>query len=126
MKIKSVAGITCYIKSLNKTADFYELLGFDIKKRDSTHLTAYSNWFWIDFIAVSKEARPQFKKEATQKKKGTALFIYLGVDDVDGFHRELVGRGLKPVSAPTDSPSGNREFILRDPDGYNLVIFKRK
>lgn len=28
MKLKSVAGIVCYVKDLNKTAKFYETLGF--------------------------------------------------------------------------------------------------
>jgi hypothetical protein len=36
MKIKSVSGITCYVKNLNKTAKFYETLGFDIRKREAT------------------------------------------------------------------------------------------
>jgi len=58
--------------------------------------------------------------------KGTGVFLYLSVDDVDGFHKGLLSKGLKPSSKPQDQPWGNREFILRDPDGYKLVIFKRK
>ena len=63
MKMKSVAGIVCYVKDIEKTADFY---------------------------------------------KG------------------LIAKGLKPSSKPRDWPWGNREFVIRDPDGYKLVIFKRK
>jgi uncharacterized glyoxalase superfamily protein PhnB len=48
------------------------------------------------------------------------------VDDVDAFHKFLVSKGLRPAGKPQDEPSGNREFIVRDPDGYALVIFKRK
>ena len=43
MKIKSVSGITCFVKNLNKTAAFYESLGFEIRKREANHITAYSN-----------------------------------------------------------------------------------
>jgi catechol-2,3-dioxygenase len=32
MKNKSVSGITIHVKNLNKTAKFYEALGFDMKK----------------------------------------------------------------------------------------------
>ncbi len=32
MKMKSIAGINCYVKDLNKTANFYETLGFRDKK----------------------------------------------------------------------------------------------
>ena len=27
---------------------------FLIKKRESSHITVYSNWFWIDFLAIAK------------------------------------------------------------------------
>jgi hypothetical protein len=33
---------------------------------------------------------------------------------------------LKPTGEPERRPSGNREFVLRDPDGYNLVFFEKK
>lgn len=126
MKIKSVSGITCYVKNLNKTAKFYETLGFDIRKREADHITAYSNWFWMDFVASDKEERAAYKKSANLPDKAGAVYVYLSVDDVDAFHKELIAKGLKPASEPRDWPSGNREFLIHDPDGYNLVIFKRK
>ncbi len=126
MKIKSVSGITCYVKNLDKTGAFYEALGFEIRKRESNHITVYSNWFWIDFLATGKDERAEFTKGADLTNKGTGVFLYLSVDDVDEFHKELLAKKLKLATKPKDQPWGNREFILRDPDGYNLVIFKRK
>jgi catechol 2,3-dioxygenase-like lactoylglutathione lyase family enzyme len=126
MKIKSVSGISCYVKNLNKTAKFYETLGFEIRRREVDHVTAYSNWFWIDFVSMSKGERAESMRQVDLENKGAGLSIYLSVDNVDEFHQELAAKGLKPASAPCDQPWGNREFILRDPDGYNLVIFKRK
>ncbi|MBI2421096.1 MAG: VOC family protein [Candidatus Levybacteria bacterium] len=126
MKIKSVSGIVCYVKDLNKSAKFYETLGFEIKKKDSDHITVYSNWFWIDFIPADKENKPEFKKEAKLEGKGAGLYLYLSVDDVDEFYKDLISKGLKPSSEPRDWPWGNKEFVIRDPDGYKLVIFKRK
>jgi catechol 2,3-dioxygenase-like lactoylglutathione lyase family enzyme len=125
MKIKSVSGITCYVKNINRTVRFYETLGFTFRKRDHAHATAYSNWFWIDFLAVGKEPRPEFRKDAKLSNKGSGVFLYLSVDNVDAFHKGLLSRGFKPSSEPQDSPWGNREFVVRDPDGYRLVIFKR-
>ena len=125
MKIKSVSGITCYVKNLGKTAKFYETLGFEIKKKESNHITVYSNWFWIDFLAIARNERTEFTKGANLGNKGAGIFLYLSVDDVDAFHKELLSKGLKPFTKPQDQPWGNREFILRDPNGYNLVIFKR-
>ncbi len=126
MKIKSVSGITCYAKDLDVTAQFYETLGFEIKKRESDHITAYSNWFWMDFLAIDKNERAEFTKGVDLGNKGAGVFIYLSVDNVDEFHAALLSKGLQPATMPANQPWGNREFILRDPDGYNLVIFKRK
>jgi catechol 2,3-dioxygenase-like lactoylglutathione lyase family enzyme len=123
VKIKSVSGVACFVKDLNKTAKFYEALGFEIRKRESNHMTAYSNWFWIDFVVIGKDERT--KKDLDSSKKGAGVLMYLSVDNVDEFHSYLVSQKLKP-SKPEDQPWGNREFTLRDPDGYNLVLFKRR
>ena len=126
MKIKSVSGITCYVKNLNKTAKFYETLGFEIKKREADHITAYSNWFWIDFLSMAKGERAESVKSQDLSNRGAGLSIYLSVENVDDFYKELIANGMKPSSKPQNQPWGNREFILHDPDGYSLVIFKRK
>ena len=125
MKIKSVSGFTCYVKSLSKTAKFYESLGFEVRKREPDHITVYSNWYWIDFIATEKEERPEYKEYAAASRTG-GLLPYLSVDNVDEFYEDLRSKGIKPSSKPQDTAYGNREFIIHDPDGYALVIFKRK
>ena len=124
MKIKSVSGLALYVKNLNKTASFYEALGFEIRKRETNHITAYSNWFWIDFLAIGKDERARASTDAAGK--GEDVLIYLSVEDVDEFHQDLLSKKLKPLTKPQDQPWGNREGGIRDPDGYKLVIFKRK
>ena len=126
LRIKSVAGIVCYVKDINKTAKFYEALGFQFEKRKPDHVSIRLNWFWIDFLPQNKEDKPEFQKEANLTNKGAGLFLYISVENVDEFYEGLLGKGLKPSSKPRDWPWGNREFIIRDPDGYKLVIFKRK
>jgi len=126
MKLKSAAGIVCYMKDVPKTVKFYESLGFTFKKNKPTHATGYINWFWIDFLQIDKEDKPGFEEEAKSASKGAGQFLYLRVDDVDEAYKSLTTKGLEPSSKPKDWPWGNREFVIRDPDGYKLVIFKRK
>lgn len=126
MKIKSVSGVTCFVKDLDRTAAFYESLGFDIKKRSEKHISAYSNWFWIDFILVEREERPSYIQEARASERGAGVLLYLSVDNVDETYQEMLTAGTKTAGEPHNSPYGNREFILYDPDGYRLAIFKRK
>lgn len=125
MKMKSVAGVVCYVKDIEKTAEFYTSLGFTKEKHESDHLSIRLNWFWIDFHPQDKEDKPEFQKEALLENKGAGMFLYISVEDVDEFYTGVIAKGLKPSSTPRDWPWGNREFVLRDPDGYKLVFFKR-
>ena len=126
MKIKSVSGVTCFVKHLDKTAEFYEMLGFETKKRSENHITVYSNWFWIEFIAAARENRPVYVQEASATVRGAGVLLYLSVDNVDETYQELLAAGIKPLGEPQNTPYGNREFLIHDPDGYRLAIFKRK
>ena len=58
MKLKSAAGIVCYVKDVHKTVGFYKTLGFVFKKNKPTHATGYINRFWIDFLQSDKEDKP--------------------------------------------------------------------
>lgn len=126
MRPKSVSGLVCYVKDVNKTAEFYEQLGFQFRLRESNRVMVNVNWFWIDFLESDNEDKPEFVKEATSSNKGSGMFLYVSVDDVDEAYKDVVSKGLKPSSEPRDWPWGNREFVIRDPDGYKIVIFKRK
>ncbi len=124
-KMNSVSGMVCYVKDIDKTAEFYDALGFIFTKREPDHLSIRLNWFWIDFHPQDKEDKPEFQKEANLDNKGAGLFTYIKVDNVDEFYEAVVAKGLKPSSQPKDWPWGNREFILRDPDSYKLVFFNK-
>jgi catechol 2,3-dioxygenase-like lactoylglutathione lyase family enzyme len=115
MKVSSISGITCNVSDLSRTAEFYETIGFRRGKEQPNQLTFYVNWFFVTFIAG----------EAEEDNKGAGLFIYIKVDDVDDFHKAVVSKGMKPEGEPQKGPSGGREFVLRDPDGFQLVFFQK-
>ena len=50
--------------------------------------------------------------------------MYINVDDVDQKFLQLVALGLNPTTKPKDWDWGNREFILKDPDGYKLCFWQ--
>lgn len=126
MKLKGASGYSCYVSDLDKTAEFYQTLGLEIKERRADRLIIYLNWYRIDFNLAGEYDYPQFRDEAQSTDKGAGIFLYFSVDDVDGTYDEVVSMGLNPVTKPQDQPWGNREFVLLDPDGYKLVFFKRK
>jgi catechol 2,3-dioxygenase-like lactoylglutathione lyase family enzyme len=126
MKPNSISGITCYVKDLSTTADFYEALGFRRGKGEADRLTFYVNWFFVTFVAQDGEEDAELRKEAELPTKGSGLLLYIKVDDVEDFHQAVLSQGMKPDGEPQARPSGNREFVLRDPDGYKLAFFQKK
>jgi len=125
MKIKSVSSLTLYVNDLQRSAAFYESLGFDKRKNGENTVTLYSNWFAVTLVGSKDEDKAEFQKDAQATYKGAGIFVNLNVDDVDAFYKEVLAAGLKPSSEPRDWPWGNREFVLKDPDGYKLVFFKK-
>lgn len=126
MKMKSVSGIICLVKDLEKTTGFYETLGFDFKKRTpGTSATAYLNWFWIEFLLEDRVVTNEFKDDVRVPNKGAGHYVHINVENIDEFHKAVLAKGLKPSSEPQDFPWGHREFVLHDPDGYKLVFFQK-
>jgi predicted lactoylglutathione lyase len=126
MNMKSIAGITCYVRDLKKTAEFYEALGFQFKDKESDHMSVYLNWFWIEFLPTSIEKEFGSSKKAGIETQNSDSYLYISVDNVDDAYKNLLSKGLKPSGEPQNTSRRNREFLIRDPDGYNLVFFKRK
>jgi hypothetical protein len=52
--------------------------------------------------------------------------VDLDVEELEDFHTGVLSKGMQPEGEPEVRPSGNREFVLRDPDGYKLVLFQEK
>jgi predicted enzyme related to lactoylglutathione lyase len=126
MKANSISGLTCSVQDLARTADFYETIGFRRGKEESDRATFYVNWFFVTFVAQDLEEDEDLRKEAEASTKGTGMSVYIKVDDLTDYHEAVVARGMKPEGEPERTPSGNREFALRDPDGYRLVFFQKK
>jgi catechol 2,3-dioxygenase-like lactoylglutathione lyase family enzyme len=117
MKVNSISGISCHVQDLARAAEFYETIGFRRGKEEPDRITFYVNWFFVTLVA---------QEQTKAQPKGAGLFLYIKVDDVENFHKAVLSNGLKPAGEPERQASGNREFVLRDPDGYNLVFFQRR
>ena len=113
--------ILLYVSNLEKTADFYEKLDFEVIKRTENYVAAKLYDFEIHCYDQSKV----FFKQDVERFKGAGVFIYISVDDVDTKYSELVSKGLKPSGEPKDFGWGNREFAIKDPDGYKIIFYKK-
>ncbi|MDD2696615.1 MAG: VOC family protein [Candidatus Pacebacteria bacterium] len=113
--------ILLYVSDLNKTASFYEKLGFEIVKKTDNSVVAKLGDFELRCYDQSKV----FFKQDVDRFKGAGVFIYISVDDVDKKHSELINKGLQPSGEPKDFEWGNREFAIKNPDGYKIIFYKK-
>jgi catechol 2,3-dioxygenase-like lactoylglutathione lyase family enzyme len=116
VKINSISGLVYAVRDLDRTAEFYEQLGFRQGKRDDHQLTCYVNWFWLTFTTDQSHAGAQ---------PGAAPTLYMKVDDIDDCYGALLARGLTPSTEPRKDRSGRREFLLLDPDDNRLAFFAK-
>ena len=117
--LKSVSSLLLFVKNPKESCKFYAALGFEKFSENESSCTAKLNWFKI---LLQDETKVKYTQDSGVEPKGAGVFIYLSTDDVDLAHKTLIDKGLTPSSLPTDQPWGNREFGIKDPDGYKLVF----
>jgi catechol 2,3-dioxygenase-like lactoylglutathione lyase family enzyme len=113
VKISSISGLTYRVEDLDRTAEFYDMLGFRPGKRDDNQLTCYVNWFWVTFTTHHNG------------ESGSGPTLYLKVDDIDDFYGAVLAHGFTPSTEPRKDRSGRREFILLDLDGNRFAFFAK-
>jgi uncharacterized glyoxalase superfamily protein PhnB len=107
------------VPSVDMTRDFYvEKLGFD-------HLMAVvGNDGQLDFCTVVRGGgRIMFTRLESSSVPEPSSQFYFQVEDVDSYHRQIVGTGLSP-SDPQDMWWGDRVFIVDDNNSYKLWFYQ--
>jgi lactoylglutathione lyase len=104
-----------YVADMQRAKEFYAgVLGLDVPYEDET--------------MVQVQGRGSFslllETEAGRQVGGNGFQLQLLVDDVDVEHQRLVERGVTFTSPPEDMWWGSRHAFFKDPDGYELTIFK--
>lgn len=125
MAPQALNGLMLYVTDVANSLKHYEQLGFRvIQNQAPSYGSVMLNGFLIQFQDKRNPNDPAFVKEAMAEPKGGGIFTYLQVDDLDAYFKEISERGVVPTTEPRDWPSGNREFVVRDPDGYKLVFYQ--
>jgi catechol 2,3-dioxygenase-like lactoylglutathione lyase family enzyme len=94
------------VRSLQASLRFYEdVLGFDL------------DWQAGGAASVSRDDHAIMMIEGKQGHAGT--WIWIGVEDIEPLHRDLMGKGVKLMLEPTNF-SWAYELRVQDPDGHVL------
>lgn len=115
MKLNSISGLVSYVKDIEKTADFYEKLGFNIDTKSEDLLKVSLNRFSIEFNLQGEGF--------TVENQHSGLYVYVEVDDIEEFYEGVKQQGLAPTSEPKVVQADKRGFVLHDPDYVKLIFF---
>ena len=113
-----------HVADVQRAADFYRLLGFEIGNRVPP--AGEMRWAWL-----YSPAAPDWKRGANLMLTRTdcalepeleRVLFYLYATDLKALRDSLVARGVNAteISYPEYLPDG--EFRVQDPDGYTLMI----
>jgi uncharacterized glyoxalase superfamily protein PhnB len=108
----------------NKLSEkFYKKIGFDVVKSDDSHSKVQLGDFAI--VLVNMRDEDEFSNDSMSDNKGRGMYVYIETDDVDETYKSLLSRGIEVATKPRDWPWDNREFIVKDPDGYKLCFWQK-
>jgi predicted enzyme related to lactoylglutathione lyase len=106
-----------HVADVGKAAEFYQLLGFEVK--NMVEHDGQVQWAWLQNggagLMLARSARPM-------NPGAQDVLFYMYAPDVTAYRAELEAKGLKvgPVLYPFYSPRG--EFRIDDLDGYALFV----
>ena len=116
-----ITNLLFWVQENKLSEKFYKKLGFDVMESDESHSVVSLNGFQI--ILVNMRDDDKFANDSMSSEKGRGMYVYIHSDDVDGTHRALMNNGISPLTEPKDWDWGNREFIVKDPDGFKLCFW---
>ena len=111
-----------WVQENGLSAKFYKKLGFDVIRSTDDHSVVTLNGFEITLVNMRDEDK--FAKDSMSGDKGRGVYVYIRTDNVDEKYSVLINQGFRPATEPKDWRWGNREFILKDPDGYKLCFWQ--
>lgn len=118
-----ITNLVFWVQENKISEKFYKKIGFDVLHSDDEHSVVSVDGFKIDLVSMRDEQR--FSKDSLYPEKGRGFYVYINVGDVDKKHQELTKVGITPSSEPQNWPWGNREFVVKDPDGYKLCFWQK-
>jgi uncharacterized glyoxalase superfamily protein PhnB len=110
------------VSDLGRSLDFYQRF-FDFQVADSYEEQGLKQWCWLragnaQLMLQQLTADQQIRLDPAI---GQSWMMYIRVDDIDAVRSELARAGFAPGEI-TETAYTTREFLVADPDGYDLWI----
>ena len=116
MEFSGLEFIFLEVNNLEESVHFYsDKLGFTLDKFDLESEPPMARLRAGDFkLTLAQHLE-------TMLTRGRGVNVFIGVDDVDRYHRELIAREVE-IYPPADEGWGGRFITIQDPDKYRLFF----
>ena len=115
MKPRKIYACWIYVSDLQKSKQFYQDIGFELKLTDGD---------WIEFnfgeTSFAILQRPAHKGDVIPSKTR----IMFETDDIELVYEELKNKGVKTIGKIRTEPYG-KLLTFEDPDGHWLEFYQR-
>jgi uncharacterized glyoxalase superfamily protein PhnB len=118
-----ITGLVLWTLDNTLSVKFYKKLGFDVVESNGRQTVVRLGGFTLFLVSARDE--DEFNTDSLSSSKGKGVYVYIHTDNVDALYTQLVKNGVNPRTAPRDWEWGNREFIVKDPDGYKLCFWQK-
>lgn len=119
------AVIEIVAKDLNRSLDFYRLLGLDVPEPDGPYVEVAlpgGNKLAFDTEEVIAGMHPGWTPPSGAGRVAIA-FGLAAAAHVDALYERLTGAGHPGTLKPFDAPWGQRYATVEDPDGTSVDLF---
>lgn len=117
-----ITGLVLWTADNTLSVKFYKKLGFEMAESNERHSVVKLGDFEVTLVSMRDE--DEFNRDSLSGDKGRGMYLYIHVDDVDAIYKQLKENGITPRSEPRNWDWGNREFVVKDPDGYKLCFWQ--
>ena len=113
-----------HVADVERSADFYRLLGFEIGNREPQAGTPH--WVWLSMLGAPEWRRGAnlmlTRTDRPLHPEAQDVLFYLYANDLVALRETLIANGVKcsAITYPPYLPKG--EFQMQDLDGYCLMI----
>jgi uncharacterized glyoxalase superfamily protein PhnB len=118
-----ITNLVVWVQDNTLSVKFYKKLGFEVMQSDERNSTVRLGDF--ELMLVSMRDEDEFNRDSLTGDKGRGMYVYIQTDNVDKTYVDIQKQGIVPHSEPRDWDWGNREFIVKDPDGYKLCFYQK-
>lgn len=116
MRFSGLEFIFLEVNNLEESVHFYsDQLGFELEKFDLDSEPPMAK------LRAGRLKISLAQHLETMLTRGRGVNFFIGVDDVDAYHRQLVARDVE-IYPPADEGWGGRFITIQDPDKYRLFF----